>query len=227
MQEWTGIWSWDFVLQILPKLLSAVKITISATFLGFLIALVLGLIFALMRRSSIKMVSMITGWGVEFIRSTPLLLQLFFVYYTLPIYGINLEPFTAGILTLGIHYSTYLSEVYRAGIEAVPKGQWEAAKALNFSKSQTWLSIILPQAIPPVVPMLGNYLIVMFKETPLLAAIGTVELLQTAKLIGSEYFRYLEAFTLVGLIFLVLSYPSSLIVQRLERWMNHRYKQTI
>src|SRR5690606_25866702 len=103
-----------------------------------------------------------------FIRNTPLLVQVFFIYYSLPMMtGISLPAFYAGILGLGLHYSTYLSEVYRSGIEAVPRGQWEAATALNYTKLDTWRSVILPQAIPPIIPVLGNYLIVMFKETPI------------------------------------------------------------
>ncbi|MNR36663.1 putative glutamine ABC transporter permease protein GlnM [compost metagenome] len=110
-----------------------------------------------------------------------------------------------------------MSEVFRSGIEAVPRGQWEASRALNFSPKHTWMNIVLPQALPPVIPVMGNYLITMFKETPILSAITLVELLQTAKAIGSGSFRYLEAFTLVGLLFLLLSYPSSLLVGKLER----------
>jgi len=116
-----------------------------------------------------------------------------------------------------LHYSTYMSEVFRSGIDAVPAGQWEAAKALNFGKRRTWTNIILPQAVPPIIPVMGNYFITMFKETPLLSAITLVELLQTAKAIGSGSFRYLEAFTLVGILFFLLSYPSSLLVGRLEK----------
>jgi polar amino acid transport system permease protein len=123
---------------------------------------------------------------------------------------------------LGLHYSTYLSEVYRSGIDNVPRGQWEAAKALNFSKLRTWTSIIIPQAILPMVPVMGNYLIGMFKDTPLLSAITLVEILQTAKVIGAQSFRYLEPITMVGVIFLILSYVSSLGVQWLELRLNQR-----
>jgi polar amino acid transport system permease protein len=209
-------WSWKFTLQILPQLLDALKITISATVVSFLIALVGGLLLAFARRSEVKLLSWVTGGFVEFVRSTPPLVQLFFIFYVAPHFGLMLSPFTAGVLGLGIHFSTYLSEVYRAGIDAVPRGQWEAAIALNFSKSQTWMRIILPQAIRPIVPVLGNYLIVMFKETPLLSAITLIELLSQAQIIGSNSFRYLEPITLVGVFFLILSYLSSLLVRRLE-----------
>ncbi|MFC4768903.1 ectoine/hydroxyectoine ABC transporter permease subunit EhuD [Effusibacillus consociatus] len=219
------MWNWDFALSILPKLFDVIGITISATLLGFVMAAILGLLFAFGRRSRFKALSLATAGIVEFIRSTPLLIQLYFLYFALPFYGIELSAFTIGVLGLGVHYSTYLSEVYRAGINDVPRGQWEAATALNFSKIQTWMRIVLPQAIRPVTPMLGNYLIVMFKETPLLSTITVVELMQTAKIIGSQSFRYLEAFTIVGLLFLLLSYPSSLLFRRLEIRLNRQVQR--
>lgn len=216
------MWNWDYTFSFLPEILRALKITISATFAGFFLAAVLGLPLALGRRSKFKSVSLITGGFVEFVRSTPLLAQIFFIFYVFPSYGISLSPFSAGVLALGVHYATYLSEVYRSGIDAVPRGQWEAATALNLSPMRTWLSIIIPQAIPPVVPVMGNYLIGMFKETPLLSAITLVEILQTAKIIGSQSFRYLEPITVVGILFLVMSYISSLGVQWLEVRFNRR-----
>ncbi|TDL58150.1 ectoine/hydroxyectoine ABC transporter permease subunit EhuD [Paenibacillus dendritiformis] len=211
------MWSWDYALEILPQLLQVLPITIGATLLGFAAACLLGLPLALARRSRYKAVSVLANAWMEFIRSTPLLVQLFVLFYALPLYGISFSPFVTGVIGLGLHYSAYLSEVFRSGIEAVPAGQWEAAKALNFGRRHSWTNIILPQAIPPIIPVMGNYLITMFKETPVLSAITLVELLQTAKAIGSGSFRYLEAFTMVGLLFLLLSYPSSLLVSRLEK----------
>jgi polar amino acid transport system permease protein len=216
------MWDWDFAFSILPEILSALKITIYATFVGFLLALILGLIITIVRRSKIKFLSLFTKGFVNFVRNTPLLVQLYFIFYVFPKIGLSLEPFVAGVLGLGLHYSTYLSEVYRSGIEAIPKGQWEAAKALNFKRSQTWKKIILPQALPPIIPIMGNYLMTMFKETPVLAAITLVEILQTAKIIGARSFRYLEGFTIVGVLFLLLSYPSALIVRRLELRLNKK-----
>jgi polar amino acid transport system permease protein len=154
---------------------------------------------------------------VEFVRDTPLLVQLYFLYFViLPAAGLPLSALWTGIVGIGAHYSAYTAEVYRAGIEGVPKGQWEAARALNFSVWQTWTAIILPQAIPKVIPALGNYLIAMFKDTPILSSIGVLEMLEQAQIIGSETFRYLEPMTEVGLLFLLVSYPSSRLVRRLE-----------
>jgi polar amino acid transport system permease protein len=209
-------WSWSFAWQILPDLLKGLKITVEATLLGSLIAMILGLALAIGRRSRNRLISWPIAALVEFIRSTPLLVQLYFLFFVLPNFGVTLGALTAGVLGLGIHYSTYTSEVYRAGIEGVPRGQWEAAKALNLSARRTWTSVVLPQAIPAVLPALGNYVNGMFKDTPLLSAITVIELLNQAHAIGSEYFRYLEPITMVGVLFLLVSYPTSLLIRRLE-----------
>jgi polar amino acid transport system permease protein len=130
---------------------------------------------------------------------------------------------TAGVLALGLHYGSYCSEVYRAGLDNIPRGQWEASTALNLSPYVTLKDIIIPQAIPPVVPALGNYLVALFKETPLLSAIAVVELMQQAKILGSESFQYTEPITLVGLFFLVFSLVSAALIRRVEQWLNKRH----
>ena len=207
----------DYAIAVLPALLRGMVVTLYYTILGMSLAVVIGMLLALGRRSKAKYISMPTGWFVEFIRSTPFLVQLYFVFFVLPASGIRLTPFVAGVIGLGVHYSAYTSEVYRAGIEAVPRHQWEAAVALGLSKLRTWTSIILPQAIPPMVPVLGNYLIAMFKEPPQLSAITVVEMLSVAKLEASHSFRYMEPFTMVGMLFLLLSFPSARVVRALER----------
>lgn len=210
-------WDWDYTWQVLPSVLEGLLVTFEATVLGSLVAYALGLVFALLRRSGGRIVGTVVWLVVEFVRSTPLLVQLFFLFFVLPQFGVTLSPLTAGVIGLGLHYATYTSEVYRAGIEAVPKGQWEAAVALSLPRARTWLRIILPQAIPRVLPSLGNYAISMFKETPLLLAIGVLDLAGAAFEVGSLNFRYVEPLTLAGVLFLLLSYPSSLLVRFLER----------
>ena len=216
------IWDFAFALRILPDLLSAFLVTVEATLAGMTLALVLGLLWALLRRSHWRVVSLTTFWVVEFIRSTPLLVQVYFLFFVLPEAGVRMSPLLTGILGLGFHYSAYTAEVYRAGIEGVPKGQWEAALALNLSPVRTWRAVILPQALVSVIPALGNYWIAMFKDTPILAAITVMEVLQRAKLIGAETFRYLEPLTLVGLLFLIIGLISSWLIHRLERHVAKR-----
>jgi polar amino acid transport system permease protein len=205
-----------YALEILPGLLRATLITIQATIGGMAIALVLGLGLAIARLSSSLYLSVPATAIVEFIRGTPLLVQLFVLFFVLPRYGIEMSPLVTGITGLGLHYSSYTAEVYRSGILSVPREQWEAASALSHSSWHTWTRIILPQAIPPMVPALGNYFIGMYKDTPLLAIITVQELLGTALADASRSFRYFEPITLVGLIFLVLSLISSNVVRRLE-----------
>ncbi|MBB1626612.1 ectoine/hydroxyectoine ABC transporter permease subunit EhuD [Achromobacter sp. UMC71] len=210
------VFDWSFALEILPTLGSALIITIQATVLGMLVAVTLGLALALLRRSRLALVSLPTAFVIEFVRSTPLLVQMYFLFYVLPLTGVQMSPLATGIVALGLHYATYCAEVYRAGIEAVPRGQLEAARALNMSPWRTAVGVVLPQAIPPVVPALGNYLVAMFKDTPLLSAITVVELLQQSKMIGSTTFRYTEPLTLVGALFLVLSLIAAWGVRGLE-----------
>jgi polar amino acid transport system permease protein len=210
-------WDWGYAFEVLPQLLRALLVTLEITLLGSVLALVLGLVVAVVRQARIPVLDQVLWALVEFVRSTPLLVQVFFLYFALPRFGITLSALTVGVLGLGLHYATYTSEVYRAGIEAVPRGQWEAAAALSLPRSRTWTGVILPQAIPRVLPALGNYVISMFKEVPLLLAISVVEVVNKAQEIGSQTFRFTEPFTIAGLLFLVLSYPASVLVRRLER----------
>lgn len=209
-------WDWDHAFAVLPQLLfDGFKITLIATVLGTLIALVLGLVVALIRRSAPRIISTPFTWLVEFIRMTPLVVQLVFANLVLSPYIDS--SLSIGIWVLGIHYTTYMAEVYRAGIDSVPKGQWEAATALSLPRVRTWRAVVVPQAIRNTVPALGNYAISMFKETPFLFVIYIPELLNVAQNYGSTYFRYTEAITLAGLIFLAASYPTSLLIRRLEK----------
>lgn len=210
-------WDWEFAIDILPSLTAALGVTVLATVLGSGVALTLGLLLAMARRSRLRCLSVVAGLFIEFVRSTPLLIQIYFLFYVMPRFGLLLSPMVTGVLALGLHYGAYTAEVYRGGIEAVPRGQWEAAAALSLGPSRTFFRIVLPQAIPPIVPALGNYVVAMFKETPLLSTITVLELLYTGKDIGSETFRYLEPFTLVGVLFLVLSLMAMAGIRFVER----------
>lgn len=210
-------WDWNFVLEILPRLLEGVRITIIATFLGFFLAAMLGLAVALGRRSRMKWLALSVGFAADFIRGTPLLVQLYILFFVLPSAGIVLSPLTAGVIGLGIHNSTYVAEVYRAGIESIARGQWEAARACNLSMAQTWRHVIIPQAIPPMIPALSNYLIAMFKETPLLSAITVFEIMGVARAIANETYRFTEPITIVGVFFLVMSLACAYLTRILEK----------
>lgn len=213
---------WRYALEVLPKLLSAAGTTVLATLGGMAVALVVGLLFALLLRVPSVVVRVPVQFVLEFVRGTPLLIQLFFLFYVLPVWGIKLDALGTGIVGLGLHYSTYVAEVYRAGIESIPKGQWEAATSLSLGPGRTWGRIILPQVVTTVLPMLANNLIAMLKDTPLLATITVIELLGAAMAAAAGSYRYLEVFTLIGVIFLALSYPAGVMVRRLERAMQLR-----
>jgi polar amino acid transport system permease protein len=211
------IWDWNFAGKILPDLLRGLRVTIEATLFGYLLATVLGLIWAVLRRSSNRLVTQTVRWFVEFVRSTPLLVQLFLLFYVLPSTGVEFSALVTGIIGLGLHYSAYTAEVYRAGIAAVPRGQWEAATALNLPRRRIWVGVVLPQAVRKVIPTLGNYLIAMFKDSPMLLAITVPEMLGTAYAAGAHDFRYLEPMTIAGLLFVVVSALSSILIRRMEK----------
>ena len=210
-------WDWEFAWSILPQLLAGFRITLIATALGAVVAAVLGLVFAILRRSRNRLVARTTSLVVEFIRGTPLLVQLYFIFYVLPDLGIRLPALTAGVIGMGLHYATYASEVYRGGIESVARGQWEAAKATNLTARQTWIHVILPQAVPPMIPAMANYLLAMFKETPLLSAITVLGLMNQARSVANSSYRYVEPMTMVGAFFLIISLVSVVGLRWLER----------
>ena len=208
-------WYWNHAATVFPLLLQGFKITLLATVLGTLIAVVLGLVVAIIRRIAPTIIRNPVTWVVEFIRMTPLVVQLVFANLVLSPY---IESTLAiGIWVLGIHYTTYMAEVYRAGIDSVAKGQWEAATALSLPVARTWRAVVIPQAIRNTLPALGNYAISMFKETPFFVVIYIPEMVRGAQTYGGDTFRYTESITLAGLIFLVASYPTSLLIRRLEK----------
>lgn len=206
----------DFARSILPELLAAAGNTVVITLVGFSIALVLGLLLALLRRSRMAFISWSATVVIEFIRSTPLLIQLYFLFYVMPEFGLTMSAWSAGIAGIALHYACYVAEVYRAGLDGVPRGQWEACKALSMSPWHAYRRVILPQAVRPIIPALGNYFVAMFKDTPVLSAITVVELMLQAKNIGSRSFRYLEPITMAGIFFLIISIVVALLVRRLE-----------
>ncbi len=215
-------WRWDFVWQILPLLAWATINTLIAAGIGYAIALVLGLVLALAQRTPWRALTIVVREAVEFIRSTPLVLQIFFVFYVFPQFGVRLSPWTSGMIAIGLHYAAYLSEVYRAGLDGVPRGQWEACRALNLSTRRTYLGIVIPQALPIALPGMGNYLVGIFKDTPMLSVIGVAELMHAANSIGSETYRFLEPYTMVGVIFLAISLPTAHAIRHFEAWVRRR-----
>ncbi len=200
-----------------PDLWAGVQLTVFLTCGSMALALVLGLLLALARISRSRVLRLPALVFVELIRGTPLLLQLFYIYYVLPLIGMRLTPIQAGLAGLAINYGAYLSEVFRAGIAAVDRGQWEAAGALGLTRGLTLRLVVLPQAIRIVVPPVGNYFVSLFKDTALVSTISIAELMFRGQLIAADTFKYMRIYTVVFVIYLVISIPASLAVRSLER----------
>jgi polar amino acid transport system permease protein len=216
------LWDWSFAFEIAPRLLEGLQLTVIITFASSAISIVLGLVLAVFFRLPWKIVVVPLRTFVEFIRCTPLLVQLFFLFFVLADFGLVLSPLTAGIIGFGLHFATYMAEIYRAGIENVPRGQWDASTALNYSPITTWVHVILPQAIPPMLPATANIVIAMFKETPILMALTVLELMGAATVVANESYRYLEPMTLVGVFFLIISIPTAIAARYLEERVARR-----
>jgi polar amino acid transport system permease protein len=214
-------WDWSAVADFMPHFWDGLLVTLQVLVIGSAISFVLGLVWALLMRMPSRWVTWPVGAITEFIRNTPLLVQLFFLFYVMPEWGLTFSALTTGVIGIGLHYSTYTMQVYRAGIEAVPAGQWEAATALNLPLRRTWSAVILPQAIRRVVPALGNYVIAMLKDTPILMAITVLEMLGEAQLFAREHFQFTEPLTVIGVAFIVISYLASLALRALERRLAH------
>ncbi|XBS71703.1 ectoine/hydroxyectoine ABC transporter permease subunit EhuD [Acerihabitans sp. KWT182] len=200
-----------FAWSILPDLLAGLWVTLQVVAAGFCCAVLLGGTMALLRRCPIAVLRALSRAYIVFFRQTPLLVQLYFLFFALPLSGLALPAIATGVLGLGLYYGAYIAEAFRGAIDDLPAGQWEAALALDFGPAALWRRIILPQAVKPMVPVLGNYLIGMFKETPLLAVITIPELFQMAKQIAGVTYRYNEPYTLMALLFLSLSLPTSFL----------------
>jgi polar amino acid transport system permease protein len=210
-------WDWEFAREILPDIAEGLWWTVRLTVVSMVLAMVLGLVLAILRRSRIRAVSWPVGFVIEFIRSTPLIVQFLFLWLAVPELGITLSSWQAAVFGLGLHYACYTSESYRAGIESVPRGQWEAATAINLSTTATWRQVVLPQAIPTVLPALGNYLVASFKDAPIASVIAVPGIIAAASSIQSQTFRGMEAFTLTGVLFLAVSIPAAMFARYLER----------
>ena len=215
----------DVVRQYGWTLLQGLSVTVLLTAIVILLSLALAIPIALFRLSPNAILRIITGFYVEVIRGTPLLLQLVYIYYVLPGLGINLDPFAAAVVGLTLNYTAYMSEVYRGGILAVPKNQWEAAATVGMTTTTAFLRIILPQVFRIVTPTLGNYFISLFKDTALASVVTVQELTFTGQIISARSYQYFTIYTVTGLLYLAVGYPSALFVRWLERRSSRAYRR--
>jgi polar amino acid transport system permease protein len=205
----------SFALSIVPKIVSALGSTIIVALVSCVGASLLGFGLEIARRSN-EALRYLMRFVIDFIRSTPLLVQLYFFFFVLPVYGIKLPAVIVGIIAMSIYYSGYLAEVFKAGIDGVSRGQFEAARALGLKRLQTVVLVIAPQMLRNIAPPMGNYFIGIFKSTPYLAAIAVYESFGAALDIASDTFRYSEPLIVVGIIYLSIALVLAWLVRRLE-----------
>jgi polar amino acid transport system permease protein len=198
--------------------LHGLAITVMLTFVVIALAGLLAIPIALARLSRRRTIRWPADFYVEFIRATPLILQLIYLYYVLPSAGLTLNPIAAAIMGLTLNYSAYMSEVYRSGIQAVPKGQLEAASALGLRRWHSLRLIVLPQAFRIVLPALGNYLISLFKDTALASVVTVQELMFSGQIIAARNYQYFTVYTVTAVLYFAVGYPSALVVRRIEDW---------
>ncbi|WP_028717605.1 ectoine/hydroxyectoine ABC transporter permease subunit EhuD [Paracoccus sp. J39] len=205
----------DFALSTLPTILRGLGTTIWVAIASCIGASLLGFLFEALRRTG-RIMGYLMRFVIDFIRSTPVLVQIYFLYYVLPFYDVVLPALVVGVLALSVYYSGYLAEVFKAGIDAIPQGQPEAAKALGLTRADTLLRIIAPQMLRNIAAPMGNYFVSILKATPYLAVIAVPEMLGNALDIGSETFRYSEPMLMVGAVFLILAVSIAWVVRLFE-----------
>ncbi|MFS8543774.1 MAG: amino acid ABC transporter permease [Limnochordales bacterium] len=208
------------VWQYWPFLLEGAWLTLQLAVLGSLLGLVLGFVAALGKLSSYPLLAAPANFYVWFIRGTPLLVQLFIIYYGLPQLGVQITAYTAAVLGLGINGGAYMAESYRASILAIPKGQTEAALSLGMTPWQAMRLIVMPQALRIAIPSLGNQAIILLKDSSLASVIALAELLMVAKRYGSRHFTFLEFFLIAALIYLGLTTLFNVVINGAERWLS-------
>ena len=208
---------WHDAAEFFPILLNGVALTIVVTIGSLLLSTVLGLIWAMMRVSGIRALSMISASLINVIRGIPIIVLLFYLYFVMPDLGVTLSALQAAILGLGIAYSAYQAENFRAGIEAIDKGQIEAAQSIGMGWWLTMRRVVLPQAVRIVLPPYGNVMIMMLKDSSQASTITVAELALQGKLIASSTFKNTSVFTLVALMYLTMSIPLILLVRHFEK----------
>ncbi|SAL24275.1 polar amino acid ABC transporter inner membrane subunit [Caballeronia udeis] len=212
-------------IEFLPILLKGAVVTIEITFCSFVLSTLLGLLLALMRVSSNKFASRAAATFINVIRGLPIIVQLFYIYFVLPDLGVRLSAFQAGFIGLGIAYSVYQAENFRAGIQAIDHGQIEAAQSIGMRGALIMRRVVLPQAFKIALPPYGNTLVMMLKDSSLASTITVAEMTRAGQLIASSTFQNMTVFTLVALLYLGLSLPLVYGLRRLERRLGLKGKR--
>jgi len=207
------------VTELMPPLIAGLGVTLQLTLGGAALGIVAALIAGLARLSLTAPVRWLAASYIEVFRGTSALVQLFWFYFVLPLFGVSLDATAVGILVLGLNAGAYGAEVVRGAIQAVPKGQWEAAVSLNLSRWNTMQRIILPQAVPAMLPPAGNLLIELLKNTALVSLITITYLTFSAQILRAETLKTTEIFSLVLLMYFAAAMVIALLMRLLERWL--------
>jgi len=207
---------WSVIVHYFPFFLKAALLTLQISVVSLLLGLLVGLIAALCVLSKNQLWQWPARFYVWLIRSTPLLVQLFIIYFGFPQFGLDLSPFWSGVLALALNTGAYNAETIRGGILSVPRGQVEAARSLGMSSGLTMRRIVLPQALRLIIPPLGNNFVILIKDTSLVSTITLVELTLTAqRLIGSTY-KPFEMYLMAAMLYALLTTGASLLLRQLE-----------
>jgi len=215
--------SWSLIAAWLPQLVVAAGGTLKLAVFSYVLGVVAGLLIAVAEMSEHRLLSSTCRVYIEFVRATPILTQLFLIYFVLPSVGIALPEFTAAVIALGLHYAAYMAETYRSGIAGVPRGQREAAQAIGMTRTETLRYIVLPQSVRIIVPPMVNSAISLLKDTSVASLIAAPELMLRANDLTSEYYMPMPLYILAGIFYFVMAYPLSLWARRLERLARRGY----
>lgn len=207
---------YDLIINSLPFLLMGASVTVILSIISLLIGGVLAIFFALSRYLRIPILKQVGDVYVSVFRGTPLLVQLFVIYYGLPQLNISLGPFVSGILALSLNSGAYLAESFRAALESVPKGQFEGGYSLGLTRFQLMFEVVLPQSIRTALPTIGNTIIILVKDTSLVSVITVTELLQASTLIIARTFQPLPIYLTAAVIYWIINYAFGLVQKRLE-----------
>jgi polar amino acid transport system permease protein len=208
--------NFTFAVEILPEILQGLRNTLLVAVLSAIGATTLGFTWEIFRRTG-RIMGYVMQFVIDFIRSTPVLVQLYFLFFVLPYYGILLPAMFVGIFGLSFYYSGYLAEVFKAGIDAIPKGQNEAAQSLGLSPTDTVVFVIAPQMLRNIAAPMGAYFVSVLKATPYLAVLAVPEMLGSAFDVAAETYRYAEPMAVAGIVFLILASSIAFLVGRLEK----------
>ena len=204
------------IMTFIPEALGGLKVTIEIFVVTLILAIPLGIIIALGRISKIKFIKSITGLYVLILRGTPLLLQILFIFFGLPLININIQRFPAAILAMVLNYGAYFGEIFRGGILSIDKGQFEGAEVLGLSKKDTFFRIIMPQALKRIFPPVANEIVTLVKDTSLIYVVGLDELLKIAK-IASNRISSIMPFVVVGIVYLIFNGIITKILEYIEK----------